>query len=328
LYEHPNNPRKQLNIDELVESIKEMGLLTAILVRPWGDGFQIISGHRRKVAITKIGSLDVNCDVVEMDDEQAFKALMTANIQSHSLSELEEAEGIRQMIEQFKWTQDRVSKEFGKTQNWVSYRLSLLGLDESIKEKIITRVINPTQARGIAQAPKELQSAIADKVVKEDLTTRETEQLVKVLKDESISPELKQKAIETNIPPTEIQKMAIKADIKQAVQEARHDILAEHQASGMKPPIPTDEELNANKRLTELEGFFKNLRGANLLVQPDPKMIDLMIEFNRSKEAIDHLTFIADQIKSLSQKIIDAQKNQLNPAKKQTDGKVVEMKRK
>ncbi|WP_445662482.1 ParB/RepB/Spo0J family partition protein [Cohnella herbarum] len=99
---------------------------------------------------------------------------------------MEEAEGIREMLERFGWTQDRVSKEFGKSQNWVNLRLSLLQLDVPIQQKIIERSINSTQAGQIARAPKNLQSAIADKVVRVELSSRDKKLLVK-LADRSLS---------------------------------------------------------------------------------------------------------------------------------------------
>lgn len=181
IHSHPKNPRKQLIVDELVESIKESGLLSPLLVRRVGSEFEIISGHRRKEALSAMGETHADCDIVEMTDEQAYKALMTANIQAHSLSEVEEAEGIKHMVDAYEWSQERVAKEFGKSQKWISFRLSLLDTDDSVKDGLSTRVLTGTHAREIAQLPQEKQSEVVAKVVEEKLSTRETAELVKMI---------------------------------------------------------------------------------------------------------------------------------------------------
>jgi hypothetical protein len=81
-----------------------------------------------------------------------------------------EAYGIREMMERFGWTQSRTSEDFGKSREWVSRRIELLGLDAGIQNQTMTRVINPAQARRIAQATKDHQPAIVDKAVWEELS--------------------------------------------------------------------------------------------------------------------------------------------------------------
>src|SRR5690606_1711440 len=134
-----------------------------ILVRRVGvEKFEIISGHRRKAALQLLGEKYADCDIIEMTDEQAYRALMVANIQAQTLTEIEEAEGIKNMIESHKWTQERVAKEFGKSQDWVSLRLKLLTLDGPVKEMLTNRFVSATQASFIAKLPQDKQTEVAE----------------------------------------------------------------------------------------------------------------------------------------------------------------------
>lgn len=196
LTNHPRNPRKQLDIEDLTDSISESGQLMPLLVRSLGDGYQIISGHRRRVALERAGFTMAKCLVRDMDDETAFRVLMVTNIQNKSMSEIEEAEGIKRMMQEFEWTQDRIAREFGKSQDWISLRLRLLTLDPSVQDMLTTRVVKPSQARHIAKLPVEQQLAVAKKVSEQDLPTIQTEKLVNTIIDPSIADDLKRMVVE------------------------------------------------------------------------------------------------------------------------------------
>jgi ParB family chromosome partitioning protein len=347
LINHPKNPRVRIDVEELTASIKEVGQLVPLLVRPSGEHFEIISGHRRKEALRQAGRISAECDVLELDDEQAFKALMVANIQAQSLTEIEEAEGIRRMMEEFEWSQGRVAKEFGKSQQWVSYRLALIqNLALEVQELVTTRVVNPTQAREIAQAPKELQSAIADKVVKEDLSTRETEALVKVLKDESIPPDLKQKAIESpNLKPKDIEtaariqdpdtrrevaeklehgqmttqgayKAAIKAEIEQVVKEQRDEELVRHQVDGTVPTFRTPEQIARDKLIRDADEMLLELRNvtAHSLFMVKHRS-SLLVSTGKTEEVIAALDKIVNIAQEIRVDILAATSSQAEEAK-------------
>lgn len=306
LLPHPKNPRKHLDIEELAGSIKESGLLSPILVRRNGkDEFQIISGHRRKAALEAMGEKYADCDIVEMSDEEAYRALMTANIQSHSLSEVEEAEGIKHMMDAFEWTQERVAKEFGKTQNWISMRLGLLKLESPVKEMIIARAINPSQARYINSLPEDKQEEIALKVADEGLSSRETAELVKeiihpIVRDEiRTEPEI-QEQLETN-----------------------------HQIEDRSDqPKPEETRLYADpdmKRISEMNGFILKLKDIALDLQPHTSIMDDLVEYNRSDEALHVLEKIAFRMEWMRKHITNAKSRKEGGG---SEGTLLEFKRK
>lgn len=196
---HPHNPRTNPDpeyIQELQQSLAEQGQWESILVRPLGEGtYQIISGHCRVAAAKALGWKQIRAEVRQLTDEEADFLVLDTNLKRRNLSELEEADGIRHMMQAHGWTQTNVAQQFGKTQAWVSYRLSLLGLAPEVKAKVITQVINPTQAREIAKAPLEVQPAIAAKVEQAGLSKDATQQLVKVVTAPEVPADVKRAAL-------------------------------------------------------------------------------------------------------------------------------------
>lgn len=274
LQPHPQNPRKHLDSDELIDSIRETGLLSPLLVRRIGfEKFQIISGHRRKLALERMGENYADCDLVEMNDEQAYKALMTANIQSHSLSEIEEAEGIKHMLDAYEWTQERVAKEFGKSQDWISLRLKLLAVAEPVKELLTTRVVSAGQVRHIAQLPVEKQTEVAERVVSEDLSVRETAELVRQIKNPDIQ-----------VRPTECEIQTESTD-EIRLLETEVNVTNPQFLGKSLPSMPTrnvSNRIRASDYITKFYEFLANL---------DDETIDGVIELDET----DHLLAVIDK---------------------------------
>lgn len=302
LQPHPSNPRKQVqnDLEELTDSIYETGLIEPLIVRPLGNEYQIISGHRRKAALERVGFLEAECIVKELNDEDALKLLLVTNIQRKSMSEIEEAEGIRRMMDEFGWSQERVADEFGKGQRWVSYRLSLLGLDDSIKEKLSTRVLKPTHAREIAQAPKEVQSEIADKVVEEKLSTRQTEELVKSYK----SPK------QVEVPP-------IQNKVDDVETTYPSNVLEDEEI--LKPKTQIEQGPSIYEKRDQIYSF--QLKFHKFLVQTQESLIDRIIEVDEGQieETIDLIDKSIEQMKWMRTKLAKA----LEPK----EGKVIELRR-
>lgn len=307
MFTHPKNPRKQLIIDDLTDSIVESGQLVPILVRLHGEGYQIISGHRRKAALERAGILKADCDVVEMDDEQAYKALMVTNIQAQTLSEIEEAEGIRYMMDSFEWSQQRVSVEFGKSQKWVSFRLSFLNLDEMVKDNLSTRVLTPTHAREIAQLPIEIQTEVANKVIDEGLSTRETADLVKRhYPNRATSDGL------DNVTTT------LEPDIP-TVRQSNAPTSAHFEIPQQKEDVAVMERIKLGSEL------ILNVKTLQNQIFPHSWVIESLIEFNRADEAVKTIDKLKEHLDYLRLHITNAQAR-LNKDT-QVEGKILEFKR-
>lgn len=330
IFSHPKNPRKQLIVDELAESIKESGLLCPLLIRRIGfEKFEIISGHRRKEALIAMGETYADCDVVEMNDEQAYKALMTANIQTHSLSEIEEAEGIKHMIDVHQWTQERVAKEFGKSQNWVNMRLGLLRLEKPVQELIIARAINTAQARYINNLPAENQEEIAHQVVSDGLSSRETAELVKQLnspRNEKISTP----HFEGNSNSHQIDDKL--TSYQNDSQSNNHEIQDSSKTScefrsKLDEPKKEEKRLYSDpdmKQISEMNGFILKLKDIEIDLQPHGSVMDTLVEFNRDTEALNELAKIEFRINWMRKHISNARARLEGSS---SEGTVLEFKR-
>lgn len=136
-------------------------------------------------ALRKLGHGMVRAEVRMLSDEEAFLLAMRVNeMHGKRLEELEEGLHIKRMMEQFGYTQTDVAERFKKSQPWVSYRLALVErLAAEAREAFITRVIDATHAREIAVLPKEDQTAVVTKVVKDKLSSRKTAALVQAVKE-------------------------------------------------------------------------------------------------------------------------------------------------
>ena len=120
----------------------------------------------------------IRADVRELDDQTAFLIAFSENLQRDDLNPLEEAQALQLLKDKFGYNQAEIGAKLGKSQPWISGRLALLKLTETIQEKIITRVINPSMAREISRiGDKELQMQLASKAELGNLTVREIEGL-------------------------------------------------------------------------------------------------------------------------------------------------------
>ncbi len=125
-------------IDELVASIREVGVLEPLLVRREPQGFQIISGERRYRAAVEAGLDKVPCIVLDVDDAQVLTIALIENLQRQDLSPFEEAEGLRALVEQFDYTHEQVAKKIGKARTSITETLSLSDIPGPLRERLET----------------------------------------------------------------------------------------------------------------------------------------------------------------------------------------------
>ncbi len=127
-----NQPRKNFSDDalnELSESIKEHGLISPILVRPLGNGYQIIAGERRWRASRLAGLSTIKAIVKDMSDEEVMEVALIENLQRENLNPIEEAEGYGELIKKLGLTQEQVAEKLHKSRSYITNSLRLLSLD-------------------------------------------------------------------------------------------------------------------------------------------------------------------------------------------------------
>ena len=182
-------PRKtfdEKSLEELTNSIKSRGIIQPIIARPsTGNKYEIIAGERRWLAAQRAGLHEVPVVVVDADDKKALEFGIVENVQRHDLNSIEEAEGYKRLIDEFNYDQEQVAKFIGKSRSHITNSLRLLTLSNYITDLIKTNKITPGHAKILVGL--ENSDQIAKKIVKKNLSVRQTENLVRLYKSPSKS---------------------------------------------------------------------------------------------------------------------------------------------
>lgn len=189
--EQPRKTFEPESLSELSESIKEHGVLQPLLVRPMPDGsYRLVAGERRYRAARMAGLTEVPVTVREMTDEEESIFALIENLQREDLNAIEEAEGIKTLIDTFGLTQEEAAKRVGKSRTAVTNTLRLLNLPEDILQLVKDSKISMGHARALlAVEDKTEASRIAQMVVKDGISVREVERLAKREKKDRKAPE-------------------------------------------------------------------------------------------------------------------------------------------
>ena len=192
-----SQPRKQFDpesLADLADSIREHGIIQPLTVRKLQSGYyQIIAGERRWRAARMAGLTQVPAIVIEADDRKAMELAMIENLQREDLNPIEEAEGYRVLTEQYGMTQDECAQRVGKSRPTVANALRLLGLTEPVRTMVEDGRLSAGHARALLTLGSKQQQAAAETVVKDALSVRQTELLVKKLTAEKKEKEKPQK---------------------------------------------------------------------------------------------------------------------------------------
>ena len=181
-----SQPRKHFDeaaMAELEASIREYGVLQPLLVRPMSDGsYRIVAGERRWRAAMSAGLAEVPVVIRPLSDEEACAIALIENLQREDLNPLEEAEGIRRLVDEFGFTQEQAAEKLGRSRPAVANALRLLGLPEAAKQALRDERISAGHARALLGLPEEemILAALA-RVIEGGLSARQTEALVKAM---------------------------------------------------------------------------------------------------------------------------------------------------
>lgn len=178
---NPNQPRKNFDetaLQELADSIKQNGVLQPILVRKVGIKYQIVAGERRYQASKLAGLNEIPAVVRDIDDKEVFQLALIENLQRSDLSPMEEAKGYRQLIDSQGLTQEGLAKILSKSRSAIANTLRLMDLPTVVQEMIEQGLLTAGHARAILAVPtEEGRVELAQKVIKDNLTVRQTENL-------------------------------------------------------------------------------------------------------------------------------------------------------
>ena len=178
-----NQPRKSFEdeaLQELVDSIKEHGVLQPVLVRPKDDYYEIIAGERRWRAAQLAGLQSLPALVREIEDIQAAEISLVENLQREDLSAIEEAQAFKNLLEHYQYTQEQVAARVGKSRAYIANTIRLLKLSPEIIEMIEKKKISPGHARALLslRSSRE-QIAAANEIINSKLSVRDAEKKTK-----------------------------------------------------------------------------------------------------------------------------------------------------
>ena len=174
-------PRKEFKPEELAEltdSVKQHGVLQPLLVRKKGTSYEIVAGERRYQAAKAAGLTEVPVIIRDISDEDVFELALIENLQRSDLTPMEEARGYRQLIDEKGLTQEELAKTLSKSRSAITNTLRLLDLPKEVQQLLEEGKITAGHARAIlAVAGEERRIALAQKVVSDHLSVRQTESL-------------------------------------------------------------------------------------------------------------------------------------------------------
>jgi len=179
---NPFQPRKDFeteSLDELVESIRQHGVLQPLLVRPCGAQYQLIAGERRLMAAKRAGLETVPCRVLELEDQAMCEAALEENLKRRDLNVLEKAQAFKDYMERFAASIDDVAKQLSMSRSSVCNFLRLLDLTDFVKDALLAERVSFGHARAILSLSHDDQVALCQRIERESLSVRETEAAVR-----------------------------------------------------------------------------------------------------------------------------------------------------
>ncbi|AEB12967.1 ParB/RepB/Spo0J family partition protein [Marinithermus hydrothermalis] len=181
---NPHQPRKAFDpaaLEELAASIREKGLLQPLLVRPRGEGYELVAGERRFRAAQAAGLREVPVIVRDLDDREALELALVENLQREDLNPVEEARGYQRLLE-MGLTQEEIAKAVGKARSTIANALRLLQLPREALEALETGRITAGHARALLMLPEDQRLWGLREILSRGLSVREAERLKDRLK--------------------------------------------------------------------------------------------------------------------------------------------------
>lgn len=181
---NPKQPRTDMDeesVAELADSIRKVGVLQPVIVRPYTDGYQIIAGERRWRAARIAGLERIPVRVLNIGETESLELALIENLQREDLNPIEEARGYRRLLTEYQMTQAELADKVSKSRSAVTNALRLLDLPEEVQEYVYQGKLSAGHARTVLSVPDEaLRIRLAEKVIAEGLSVRDTENLARL----------------------------------------------------------------------------------------------------------------------------------------------------
>jgi ParB family chromosome partitioning protein len=184
--ENPRQPRLRMNDDALAtlaDSIRQHGVIQPILVTETIDGYQLVAGERRVRAARIVGLERIPAIVRQLADRQQLELALVENLQREDLDPIEAARAYRQLIDEFAFSQEDLASRVGRARSTVANTLRLLELHQAVQDAVAAGLITEGHARAIGGLEPDGQGRIVGMVVDEGLSVRQTEELVRRIRE-------------------------------------------------------------------------------------------------------------------------------------------------
>lgn len=223
-----SQPRKNFDenaLTELAESIKKYGVIQPIVVKKVGDHYQIIAGERRWRAAKQAGLKDIPVIVKDYDEQQIAEIALIENLQREDLNPIEEARAYQALIEKYQLKQEEIAEKVFKSRSVITNALRLLKLNEAVQDMLMEGKITNGHAKAILGLDdKDQQLEVAQKVVDEQLSVRDTEKYIKNLLDKKdevavAKPVLQNKTLYETLETRMKSRMGTKVQIKRKSED-------------------------------------------------------------------------------------------------------------
>jgi len=189
---NPKQPRTvfdEADLDELAFSLKEVGLLQPIVVRPNGNGYEIVAGERRWRAAQAAGFKTIAALVRETSDDVLLRDALLENLHRSQLNALEEASAYAQLLDDFGCTQEELAQRLGRSRPQVTNTLRLLRLPIAVQRRVAAGVISAGHARALlALEDPAAMERLAERIISEGISVRSTEEIVSVGNSDNQKP--------------------------------------------------------------------------------------------------------------------------------------------
>jgi ParB family transcriptional regulator, chromosome partitioning protein len=187
---NPRQPRRSFDedaLDELAESIRQVGLLQPVVVRAAGPGrYELVMGERRWRAAQRAGLSEIGAIVKQTQDNDLLREALIENLHRQELDPLEEAAAYQQLLDDFGATHEELARKIGRSRPHISNTLRLLNLPPAVQKRVAAGVLSAGHARALLSLDDhEAQERLAARVVAEGLSVRAVEEIVAIGSDES-----------------------------------------------------------------------------------------------------------------------------------------------
>ncbi len=188
---NPRQPRKRIDdaaMSTLTASVAEHGIIQPILVTETIDGYQLVAGERRLRAAIAAGLDRIPAVVRQLADRDQLELALVENLQREDLDPIEAASAYRALIDEFGFTHEQLAERVGRARSTVANTLRLLEMAPNVQAAVADGTLTEGHARALGGLPPEMQERVLDSVVGQDLSVRQTEELVRRLREPRPEP--------------------------------------------------------------------------------------------------------------------------------------------